>query len=164
MTDALELLATRLDVVDLLHAYCRAVDDNDPDAVAALFTQDCVYATSRGRNGVTRGRGAVAERVALLLSTFSATSHHVTNAVVTPESADRALSVCSLYAWHRFLDDRPDGLLWARYHDVVVRTADGWRIAERTLRVHGQQDFPFGWLPPEPPRGGPRGPSAQRSA
>ena len=30
------------EIRDLLHAYCRAADRNDPDALAACFTEDCL--------------------------------------------------------------------------------------------------------------------------
>lgn len=157
MSPALHDLLASAELQHLMHAYCKAIDDNDPDAVAALFTDDCVYRTSKGRNGTTHGRPAVADRVRLLLTAFSATSHHSSNAVVRLTSPETAVGTSYLLAWHRFREPRPDGILWARYHDIFACTADGWRIAERTLRVHGQQDFAFGWLPPEPPRGNPDG-------
>ncbi|MYB82036.1 MAG: nuclear transport factor 2 family protein, partial [Acidimicrobiales bacterium] len=31
------------DIRDVLHAYCRAIDDNRPDDVVELFTDDCEY-------------------------------------------------------------------------------------------------------------------------
>lgn len=35
-------LADRAAIADLLHAYCRAPDGMDLDALPALFTEDCV--------------------------------------------------------------------------------------------------------------------------
>jgi hypothetical protein len=52
----------------------------------------------------------------------------------------------SLYAWHRFSEDhRPR--LWGYYHDVVVRTLDGWRFAARQLRIAGTESWDGDWLP-----------------
>ena len=62
--------------------------------------------------------------------------------------ADRARAKSTVYAWHRPADGGPQWRLWAQYHDVVVRTPAGWRIAERRLLVAGSENFPesWGWL------------------
>jgi len=146
--DALSALVDRQSIVDLVHDYARLVDDGRADAVADLFTEDCTFRSTRGRNGTSTGRDAVRERMHLLLSTFAATSHHVSNIQVTFTGPDRAEGLTYLYAWHDFTDDRPVGHLWARYVDVFQRTPTGWRIAERSLHVTGEKDFAFGWLPP----------------
>lgn len=151
--DPVVRLLDRQSLLDLVHDYCRHVDDADPAAAAALFTEDAVFVTSRGARGTAHGRPQIEARLALLLSTFTATSHHATGTRVRFLDDDTAVGVTYLVAWHRFPQGRPDGILWARYHDRWARTTDGWRITERTLRVHGEQDFPFGWQPQLPPRG-----------
>ncbi len=150
--DPVTRLLDRQALLDLVHDYCRHVDDNDPAAAAALFTEDAVFITSRGARGTVHGRAQVQDRLALLLSTFVATSHHASGTRVRFLDDDSAVGVTYLLAWHRFAEDRPDGILWAQYHDRWARTPDGWRIAERTLRVTGEQSFPFGWQPPLPAR------------
>ena len=148
---ALRTLIDRQAIVDLVHDYARLVDDGRPDEVAELFTDDCTFRSTRGRNGTSTGRDAVRERMHLLLSTFRSTSHHVSNIQVTFTGPDRAEGLTYLYAWHDFTEERPIGHLWARYVDVFDRTPDGWRIAERSLHVTGEKDFAFGWLPPHRP-------------
>ena len=146
--DTLSTLVDRQAIVDLVHDYARLVDDGRPDEVAELFTDDCTFRSTRGRNGTSHGREAVRARMRLLLSTFTATSHHVTNIQVRLTDPDRAEGLTYLYARHDFTENRPIGHLWARYVDVFHRTHEGWRIAERSLHVTGEQNFPFGWLPP----------------
>ena len=41
MAYSLSELSDRQDIVDLLAAYCRAIDDNRPEDVVSLFTDDC---------------------------------------------------------------------------------------------------------------------------
>lgn len=147
MSPELGRLVDREELRDLVHAYCHHVDTRDAAAAAGLFTEDAVFVTSTGRNGTSVGRAAIARRLERLLATFTATSHHVSNTRMEFLDADSVRMESYLYAWHRFPSDRPDGFLWARYVDRAVRTPAGWRLRERTLRVVGEVDFPFGWVP-----------------
>lgn len=143
----MDRLADRLEIVDLVHAYAEAVDDRRDGDVAALFTQDCVFRAFAGPKGEARGRDAVEVLVGRLLGTFRATSHHVSNTRLELIGPDGATGRTSLYAWHAFNDERPDGILWGRYVDRFQRVDGAWRIAERELRIAGEQDFPFAWIP-----------------
>ena len=115
--------------------------------MAGLFTEDAVFSTSTGQRGTATGRSAIEARLGVLLATFEATSHHVSNVVFAFDGPDTADVETYLFAWHRFRGDRPDGYLWARYVDRVVRDGDRWRFASRTLQVVGKHAFPFGWIP-----------------
>jgi hypothetical protein len=136
-------------IADLLHGYCRYADLNDPDGIAACFTDDCVADYGPGVGAPARGAEARRAEAARDLSLFAATSHHLSNITVTFDHADRARATSVLYAWHRPRDGGSDWTLWAQYHDVVVRTRSGWRIAERRMLVAGADGFPatWGWLP-----------------
>jgi ketosteroid isomerase-like protein len=146
---ALQRLLDRQAIVDLVHAYCRNVDLVDAEAVAALFTDDCVVDSGPGLGEPTHGAAVLAERLASGLPRFAATSHHVSNIQIEfGDSGDAATGCTYLYAWHRFPDPaQPDAHLWAQYHDRFVRTAAGWRIAERRLEVAGQEAFDVAWHP-----------------
>ncbi|WP_267895239.1 nuclear transport factor 2 family protein [Nocardioides terrigena] len=141
-------LEDRAAVADVITAYAAAIDDQRADAVADLFTEDCVFRVFEGSKGEARGRDGVSSLVARLLSTFAATSHHVSNIRVDLTGDDAARATTYLYAWHRFLEERPDGLLWARYEDELVRRGGRWLFTRRTLRVTGEQDFAFRWIGP----------------
>jgi hypothetical protein len=117
--------------------------------VGALFTEDCLVDYGPGLGEPTRGAAAITQRLARGLPRFAATSHHVSNIEITFLDDDTAAGITYLYAWHRFPDGQPDAYLWGRYHDRFVRQADRWLIAERILRIAGQQDFDVAWHPVE---------------
>jgi ketosteroid isomerase-like protein len=146
---AVQRLLDRQAIVDLIHAYCRNVDLVLPDAVAELFTEDCVVDYGPGLGEPTHGSADLAARLGRGLPRFAATSHHVSNIQIEfDESGDAATGCTYLYAWHRYPDPTvPDAHLWAQYHDRFVRTPDGWRISERVLKVAGQESFDVAWYP-----------------
>lgn len=155
-TGSLRRLLDRQAIIDVIHAYCRHVDLVRPADIAALFTSDCTVDYGPGLGEATIGAVELERRLASGLPRFAATSHHVSNIEIDFDSgtddvdgsgADTATSVTYLLAWHRYADDRPDATLYARYHDRFVRTADGWRIAERVLRVAGNEHFDVEWHP-----------------
>jgi ketosteroid isomerase-like protein len=134
-------LADRQAITDLIHAYCFHFDNNEPDAVAALFTDDAIVDYGP-ESGTIVGSTAIATTIAVGLErTFAATSHHVSNVQITFEGQDRARSITYLYAWHRYVDGSPDGELWGRYRHRFSRTAAGWRIDELLLEAAGTVDF-----------------------
>lgn len=134
-------IADRLAITDLIHGYCLHFDNNDPEAVAALFTADATV--DYGPESATIvGSAAISETIAVGLErTFAATSHHVSNIQVTFDGPDKAESVTYLYAWHRYVDDSPDGELWGRYRHRFTRTGAGWRISELLLQAAGMVGF-----------------------
>ena len=142
MSDAAVLaLVDRQEITDLIHAYCDCFDRNDPEGVAALFTDDAVLDYGPEFDNIV-GREAIAPTIAVGLErTFAATSHHVSNIQITLESSDDARSLSYLYAWHRYRDGSPDGYLWGRYVHRFRREHGGWLIAELLLQAAGTVDF-----------------------
>ncbi|MFF2850300.1 nuclear transport factor 2 family protein [Streptomyces sp. NPDC058001] len=124
----------------LLFDYAHHLDMNHPEEIAALFTEDCYVAY--GPDFGAEGRAAYRETLGGIGSFFAATSHHVSNIVVDfgPDLATATVRSV-LYAWHRYVKDRPDGHFFGQYHDELVRTDDGWRFARRELRASGVVDF-----------------------
>jgi len=106
---AVRELVDRQAIADLIHAYCRHFDQNEPEQVAALFTDDAVV--DYGPEAATIvGSASVAATIAVgLEQTFAATSHHVSNIQLDFDGPDRATGVTYLYAWHRYRDGSPDG-------------------------------------------------------
>ena len=146
--DALQQLVDRQEIADVIHAYCRNVDLVNATEVTALFTEDCVVDYGPGLGEPTRGAADLEARLARGLPRFAATSHHVSNIEITfSGDATSASAITYLYAWHRYPGDQPDAHLWAQYHDRFVRTADGWKIRERVLKVAGQENFDVDWYP-----------------
>ena len=141
-------LLHRQAITDAIHTYCRGVDTIDVDIVAALFTEDCVVDYGPGLGVSTHGRDNIADRLRRGLPRFAATSHQVSNIEITFGDDDTsASSITYLNAWHRYPDGKPDAVLWARYHDRWVIVDGRWLIAERILRVAGQENFDVEWYP-----------------
>jgi hypothetical protein len=139
--DAVQELLDRQAIADLIYAYCFHFDNNEPDAVAALFTADATVDYGPEAPTIV-GSSAIATTIAVGLErTFAATSHHVSNIQIFFEGPARARSVTYLYAWHRYVDGSPDGELWGRYRHRFVRTDAGWCISELRLETAGTVDF-----------------------
>ena len=138
---AVRELVDRHEIADLVYAYCEHFDRNEPEAVAALFTEDATI--DYGPEAATIvGADTIAPTIALGLEhTFAATSHHVSNMRIRFDGPDVAESETYLYAWHRYRHGQPDGELWGRYHHRFVRTPAGWRISELRLSAAGTVDF-----------------------
>jgi ketosteroid isomerase-like protein len=127
-------------VTRVLFAYCYAVDALDVEAAVALFTEGCTFDWGHGR--VARGHDGIRSLLGAL-TRWQATSHHLSNVVVDPVDEHTVRASSYVYAWHQVADTGAVEQLWGRYHDRLVREADGrWRFAERTLRSAGESGFP----------------------
>ncbi len=136
-------LADREAIRELLFAYCRACDVNDPDAVAACFTADC--RADYGPDARTPGAEARRIQAENDLALFEATSHLLGNVSIDFEGSDRARAASVVHAWHQPHRGEPWSL-HARYEDVLVRAPSGdWLIDERRLLVAGTQPKQEGW-------------------
>ena len=136
-----EELVVRLELEELIFAYCRHFDLNEPEGVAALFTDDAVVDYGPEFPQVV-GAAAIEEAVAAGLERiFAATSHHVSNIQLELDGPDAATGHTYLYAWHRYRDGSPDGELWGRYEHGFRRTEAGWRISSLRLTAAGTKDF-----------------------
>jgi 3-phenylpropionate/cinnamic acid dioxygenase small subunit len=146
-TDELTALRRLVDkdrIVDLVHRYSFCVDHRLYDDVVELFTEDCVVDYGHDNGSPVRSRVALRELFGNPEGGFKATSHHNANVLVTFSDDDSAVVLTSVYAWHT----RSDGVtssLWGYYHDSVTRTAEGWRIATRELRVLGVENWHSNW-------------------
>ena len=147
-SEMLRELADRQAITDLIHGYCLHFDDNEPEAVAALFTVDATVDYGPESETIV-GSATIATTIAVgLEKTFAATSHHVSNIQIGFDGPDRAHATTYVYAWHRYVDGSPDGELWGRYLHEFVRTPDGWRICSLLLQATGMVDFHRGTMHP----------------
>ena len=141
----------RATIADLMALYCERVDDYDIDAVAELFTPDCVTDYGPGRGGRITGRAAVRDRIAAGQAQFRRTHHQLGQSRVSfdPADLDRATAVTYVTASH----EEWDGRQWRahlRYLDVLAQTPAGWRLAERRVHaavIENRPEIDWMWVP-----------------
>jgi hypothetical protein len=144
MTDGLSEEARRAIEADcerLIKRYVNLNDAQDWEAVAALYTEDAVFRRPSGGDPI-EGRAAI--HAGFLARPPRAQRHVIANVVVEVEDEThaRAFSVILLYMGDAVeggglpVQD-PKSPLIGTFTDRLVRTAEGWRFAERV----GSLDF-----------------------
>ncbi len=119
------------DIRDVLERYFFALDTRDEALLASCFTGDAtiLYHVGSPAEVALRGREAIVRRLHGRTKDFTATTHARSNTVARVNgdtaTADTHAVVHVLTGSHM----RVRGI---RYHDVLVRQADGWQIRERT--------------------------------
>lgn len=145
--DNLEEIVQRLvdeaDIRRVLFQYAHFLDHNEIDSLTALFTADChiAYGPDHGADGIAAYKETLSDEKFGVGAFFAGTSHHVSNIVIDFAGQDEANVRSQLYAWHKYNRERPDGVVMGQYHDVVVRTAEGWRIKRRELKHVGTESY-----------------------
>ncbi|MBW0088354.1 nuclear transport factor 2 family protein [Pseudonocardia sp. KRD-184] len=154
MTHALPV-EDRLAVADLLADYCELVDAYDIDAVALLFTADCVTDYGPGRGGRVAGRDAVRDRIAAGQAQFRRTHHQLGQSRLRPRDAGAdagPIGAVDALTYVTAMHEEWDGRQWRahlRYVDVVVRTRGGWLLAERRVHaavIDGRPEIEWVWV------------------
>ena len=147
----LQDLADRLEIDDLLTRYATAVDTKDWDLFAACFTPDA-YIDYTSAGGIKGTLSEVQRWLAQVLVAFPMTQHLVTNRAVVIDG-NSATSRSGVFNPMGLPGDAGGLVLFFEggyYNDKLVRTAAGWRIAERveessySTRLHPLMLKPFG--------------------
>lgn len=114
--------ADGLEILDLLARYAHVIDNRDWDEAGSVFAVD----VRLGRDPViATGVDSFRE----LVGTAPATHGHNTTDVLLDLRPDGTVR-----AWSKFYIVRGDGTVGSGdYQDTLVRTPDGWRIAERDV-------------------------------
>jgi 3-phenylpropionate/cinnamic acid dioxygenase small subunit len=137
-------LIDRLEINDLLTRYTQAIDEQNWDLLDTVFVPDAkVDYTSSG--GIAGTYPEARKWLSEVLPMFSATAHYISNSRVELDG-DSARAVTAVY--NPMFMRMPDGsehtfTVGAYYHDDLVRTSEGWRIATR----REEQAFMQGSLP-----------------
>jgi uncharacterized protein (TIGR02246 family) len=124
----------RLAILELHGRYSFAADTRDPEAYAAVFTDDGAFVGRVGQPDETRIEGrekllAFARRSAAQPDRHG--RHHQSSPVFVELEADRAVTRTYLM-WTGSADGEPPMIgLTSIYEDHLVKTAGGWRIAAR---------------------------------
>jgi 3-phenylpropionate/cinnamic acid dioxygenase small subunit len=128
----------------LLSRLAHLADEGELSEYLDLFTPDAVWemrdTAPTGASAERRvGRddiatGVVERRAGGMQGPGTATRHVVTTVDVQVQSSDEARSV-AYWMFYRDTDAVPQLIAIGRYDDVIRRTADGWRLAHRVIRV-----------------------------
>ncbi len=128
----LQDITDRIEIDDLLTRYATAVDSKDWDLYASCFTPDAFidYTAAGGIKGtVTEVKAWLAQ----VLPLFAMTQHVVANRVVKVDGDSATCRSCFFNPMG--LSDGNGGMQLffdgGYYNDKLVRSAEGWRIAER---------------------------------
>lgn len=131
-----ERRAIEADCARAIHQYINLNDAKDWASVAALYTEDGRFARPSKPGEFVEGRAAIL--ASLTARPPRAQRHVIANVLVDVVSADeaRAFSVIVLYMGDVAQDAGlpvmdPRSPLIGHYRDRLVRTAEGWRFAER---------------------------------
>ena len=119
-----ERRAIEQDCARLIALYANLNDEARWDEVAALYADDGVMVRPTAPDAPTQGRAAI-------LAAFKArparvTRHVCSNVVIDVDSETTARGVSAM-----LLFTGAAAPLVGSFHDRFVRTADGWRFAER---------------------------------
>ena len=143
-------IADRLEIDDLLTRYATAVDTKDWDLYANCFTPDA-FIDYTAAGGIKGTLPEVRRWLAEVLPAFPMTQHIVTNRAIVISGDTATCRSCFFNPMG--LPDGASLMLFfdgGYYNDKLVRTADGWRIAERveetsyTTRLHRLMSPPRG--------------------
>jgi len=147
-----QLLLDRLEINDVVTRYFCSADERDFDKFRSCFVAGTSVDYSEllpvPRDCPVEQVAEVIERT--MAERFGPTQHFMGNHEITVEG-DTARGVTYCLAIHQLLppNDEAQRLTSAlRYLDRFVRTADGWRIAHRTVTRDIALDLPGRTIPP----------------
>ena len=131
---ALALLLDERAVTAVALRYCRALDSKHWAGLAEVFLPDATADLASPTQLV--GLDAITARIRGALDHLDASQHLVGNHEVVIDG-DTATHFCYLQAQHvmRRAEGGRNYLVGGNYADRLVRTAQGWRIAHRTLTI-----------------------------
>jgi SnoaL-like domain len=140
---SLQEMSDRLEIQDLLARYSFAIDERDWDALDRVFTPDAHIDYSEA-GGASGSYPQIKAWLPKALERFAMYQHMVATTRLEIDG-DRATSRTILFNPMVGRDDRGGEQvffigLW--YRDKLVRTADGWRIAERYEEMSYRHNMP----------------------
>ena len=131
--EALQKLIDRQEIVDVLVGYAVSMDGEDWDALERCFTEDAVCDFGDLGPGM-HGASGIARDMRGVIEPMDASFHMVGNHVIDIDG-DRASARSYLLAQHVLREALGGPIFFVAgiYHDELVRTADGWKIANKLL-------------------------------
>jgi hypothetical protein len=140
----LQQLSDRAEIQELLTRYCHAIDENDWPTLDNIFTDDteCDYSQFGGPRCDKKG---LIEFLSGFVGSIAGSQHTISTMTI-----DLAADTAKVRTAAQVMLIMPDenGVnqinvsgLW--YHDTVVKTTQGWRIKQRTLKYAWASGLPL---------------------
>ena len=122
----------RFAIIDTIQRYGRAVDAQQFELFDSTFTADADldYTSAGGPRG---GRDALGAWLAKSRSAIATWQHHLSPPMIEPQG-DRVRARTDVYTPNLLRGEGGASVLLhtgGRYHDELIETPDGWRIAKR---------------------------------
>ena len=131
---ALRELQDKAEIAEVCVRYAYALDRKDWASVAACFVEPATFSHP---GGTVEGAEAIVARAEAALGHLDA-SQHLIGSITVEVVGDTATSLCYFHGQH-VREGTPGGDLYTiagSYADRLVRTPEGWRIAERVQTYH----------------------------
>ena len=119
----------------LLAACCQALDDGLFEEWALLYTEDCRFAVMGTR---TRGRSEMRAIIEPFQGPDMRGKHMISEPMISLDGDEAAVTTD-----FTFVAKGNKILQTGRYHDVLHRRADGWRVAQREIVFTGDEPIGF---------------------
>jgi hypothetical protein len=136
----IQRLQDRVDILELMHAYCRHADTHNAKAMAATLTEDCIVKFVDKSSYIMRGRKSLLDFLVTYFDNVTSGTHYITNAELIFETEDVVTAHMYMFSWERFkgYPVTADCHRFGRYENRFVRTNEGWRISRLWLLSAGE--------------------------
>ncbi len=129
-------MSDRLEIQDLFTRYCFAIDDRDWDVLDDLFTSDAQidYTATGGSAGPL---SEIKQWLAQALGACGMSQHMVSlpNLTIAGDTATSRMILFNPMMMQNGQGKETTFFCGVWYHDRLVRTEAGWRIAERSQKL-----------------------------
>ena len=127
----LQTLADRAEITDLFVKLGRCLDEHDFDGLKDVLTEDAVGTTP---GGTQEGREALIEQARRNHEGYERLAHQFSSILVELQGDTGTVRAYVNGSFGHTDSTEPVRVLTGQYRNKVVRTADGWRISELTVR------------------------------
>lgn len=127
----IQTLADRAEITDLFINLGRCLDDHDFDGLKGILTEDVVGTTP---GGTKEGREALIEQARVNHEGYERLAHQFNSILVDVHGDTATVRAYVTGAFGHTDSSEPVRVLVGQYRNKLVRTAEGWRINELTVR------------------------------
>jgi hypothetical protein len=127
----IQTLADRAEISDLFVNLGRCLDEHDFDGLKEVLTEDVVGTTP---GGTEEGRDALIAQARRNHESYERLAHQFNSILVDIEGDTATVRAYVTGSFGHADSAKPVRVLTGQYRNKLVRTADGWRISELTVR------------------------------